>query len=233
MGGNRQYSIRFSDYYFTKRRRESFDFLEFRHNMKSKKFILILLILLTVIISLKFTIVPYMSYVNLPKPLPTVSPFISSVNVKDIPKKNQANAYYEIFKDLCKNMIYIRSGYSDMISPTVYDDNYFVLDLSDVIYDDASNLIALFMDYCDKSDYIFLMDTFDGLKEKRYIDKFSYFNEGFIIKFTDKEIYKNSLVINAIFQNGHNFSSCTYMVELINGEWQITDKWNEWTIIVD
>lgn len=135
-------------------------------------------------------------------------PITSSVNIADIPKSDEAYAYYEIFKQFNEEIERADST------------KYLALDISKMIYDAdlKQNLIAIFLDYCDKNDYTLLMDTWDGLKKHGYISRNGGFDEGFLISFYDREIDDNRLVVRVLSDRG-----TTYTVELIDGEWQITD----------
>ena len=190
--------------------------LNFKYNMKMKNFILIILISFAVIISLRFVV----SYMERPKPLPITSPVSSAVNIKDIDKSNPAYAYFKAFKNF------------DEEHGITTDKKYLVLDLNYVysyeVHGEAPNLTALFLDYCDKNGLILLLDTLEGLREKRYITKqYPRFDNGVIVYFLDNYIdYDNELsfVINIIGPNSPTHGSAYYIVKLINGEWEISEN---------
>jgi len=181
--------------------------------MKIKKSNMKIFILFTYIISIIVicTVINFM-------PRILAKPITSSISVSDIPKSNQANAYFEIFKDLCQSESEsFRNG-----------KKYLALDLSYVIYDDASNLTALFLDYCDKNGHTLLMETSEELRKKGYINQNPSFINGFLISFYDREINDDSRLVigGSIWVGGTAAYFAQYTIELIDGEWKITDKNN-------
>jgi len=136
----------------------------------------------------------------------------SNINVEDIPKSNPAYAYYKAFLDIYDKEIHDNKKYK-----------YLAVDLSYAVHDDASNLTALFLDYCDTKDYTLLLGTMSELEEKGYKAS-SYFDNGFKVDFMDREIDdERKLVFSSIMWIAENGARIIeYTAELIDGEWEIT-----------
>ena len=129
----------------------------------------------------------------------------------------QANAYFTIFKDLYEK------------DPALNDDSiYLAVDLTNVMLENTDPLIALLEDFCDNNGYTLLLDTFDGLKEKGYIEDL-WFPDGFLIAFTDAELTKDKLITSAQkWRSGLGAIGSDYTVKFKNDLWEITKIENSW-----
>ena len=130
---------------------------------------------------------------------------------------NQAGAYFAVFETLYET------------DPALNADSaYLALDLTNVMLEDTEPLIVLMQDFCDDNGYTFLLDTIDALTEKGYI-KDLYFEEGFVITFSDIQLDSNTLVTSAMkWRSGLGAIGADYTVEQSNGTWEITEMSNNW-----
>jgi len=102
---------------------------------------------------------------------------------------------------------------------------YIAVDLTGVILSDTSGLLALIGDFCKKHGYTLLEDTWEGLKEKGFLepifeDRYS-FNDGILISFTDIDLKEDKLVTMGGKSSGPGIGA-RFTAEKKDGVWEVT-----------
>ena len=133
------------------------------------------------------------------------------------PPEQQEGAYFAVFEKLYE------------VDPGLNGDiEYIAFDLTDVKLEDTSLLIGLFQEFCDNNGYSLLLDDFEGLNEKGYIQDL-YFPNGILIAFKDNELTEDTLVIEARkWRSGRGAIGAEYTVKLEDSTWNITKIANQW-----
>jgi len=130
---------------------------------------------------------------------------------------NQACAYFIVFEELYE----IDPGLNSEIE-------YIAFDLENVKLADTSLLIGLFQEFCDNNNYSLLLDNFEGLNQKGYIEDL-YFPNGILIAFKDDELTEDTLVTAASkWRSGLGAIGGDYTVEIEDSVWNITKIANQW-----
>ena len=127
-------------------------------------------------------------------------------------------AYYLVFEELMK--------YDTALH---LNKRYIALDVSDVLLEDSSKLIALVQDYCDANNYILLLGTHLELTEEGYINGL-YFPEGVLIHFRYRDYMNrspNSLEGAKVVTAGTKWASAmgaiggTYTINHTSDGWEL------------
>ena len=131
----------------------------------------------------------------------------------DLPEEAEPEyAYFEVFKSL------FPEGFPDL--------TYCAVDFSQTKLSDPSIAKELIQKFCDNNNYTFLPYTVEALKEKGYINEFSFPN-GCLISFNDMSLSGNTLVTRASLWNSADGSITNdFTVEKKNGSWEITKNEN-------
>lgn len=130
---------------------------------------------------------------------------------------DQANAYFAVFEKLYEDDPGLNA-----------ESKYLAVDLTNVKLADTTKLVDLIQGFCDSNGYTLLQDTHEGLAEKGYI-KDLYFEEGFLISFSDKDLSEDTLVTAAQkWRSGLGAIGAEYTVKKKNDTWEITKTDNSW-----
>ena len=131
--------------------------------------------------------------------------------------EGQERAYFAVFENLYE----IDPGLNSEIE-------YIAFDLTNVKLADISPLIELFQEFCDNNNYSLLLDDFEGLNQKGYIEDL-YFPNGICIVFEDNKLTKDILVTAAHkWRSGLGAIGGEYTVKLKDYTWNITEIANQW-----
>jgi hypothetical protein len=127
-----------------------------------------------------------------------------------------ADAYYAVFKHLVS--WYCRDNPSE--------GTILAVDLTNAIINDTESLLIMLQDYCIRYRCTLLLDNFDGLVEKGYIETWEGspvgFMDGFYIAFNDAQLSDSILVTSAHIYKGNLAAyGANFTVELKQDAWEL------------
>ncbi|MGM9974573.1 MAG: hypothetical protein ACI33K_11100 [Clostridiaceae bacterium] len=134
------------------------------------------------------------------------------VKVKDTSLSLDAQGYYQVFLELMD----IDTGMQGGIK-------YIALDYQDALTENKGLLKKLMEEYCKANGYELLIDDYEGLTEKGYINKQElYFPDGIIISFEDVKLLEDKLITNAAkWRSGKGAIGATYTAIKKDGVWKV------------
>ena len=141
---------------------------------------------------------------------------MSGSDIDSIKPDNPANAYFLVFQDLYGEDAGLNNG------------KYLAVDMTNAKLDKKADFIKLMQEFCEKSGYALLEDSFEGLEEKGYIKDLNFI-DGFLLSFNDKELDENKLITSGVkWFSGLGAVGADYTVEKNHGVWEITDTGGFW-----
>ena len=136
------------------------------------------------------------------------------VKVKDPSLSSDAQGYYQVFLELMDEDAGLQGGIK-----------YIALDYKNALTENKKILEKLMEEYCIANGYELLLDDYEGLIEKGYINKQElYFPDGIIISFEDEKLLEDKLITNARkWRSGRGAIGATYTAIKVDGVWKVDE----------
>ncbi|WP_426350264.1 hypothetical protein ACPWSR_03225 [Alloiococcus sp. CFN-8] len=136
------------------------------------------------------------------------------VKTKDQILSSDAQGYYQVFLELMDEDTGLQG-----------DIKYIALDYKNALTENKKILEKLMEEYCIANGYELLLDDYEGLTEKGYINKQElYFPDGIIISFEDEKLQEDKLITNARkWRSGKGAIGATYTAIKENGVWKVDE----------
>ena len=134
------------------------------------------------------------------------------IKVKDPSLSSDAHGYYQVFLELMDEDAGLQGGIK-----------YIALDYKDALTENKNVLERLMEEYCKANGYELLIDDYEGLTEKGYINKEQlYFPDGIIISFQDVKLLEDKLITSAgKWRSGKGAIGATYTAIKKDGLWEV------------
>ncbi len=136
------------------------------------------------------------------------------VKAKDPLLSSDAQGYYQVFLELMDEDAGLQGGVK-----------YIALDYKNALTENKKILEKLMEEYCIANGYELLIDDYEGLIEKGYInEKELYFPDGIIISFEDEKLLEDKLITNARkWRSGRGAIGATYTAIKEDGVWEVDE----------